>query len=129
MTQRGCRPTLGNAFIGIAVVLLLGIGGAWGWEQWQGKLLQDRLRTEPATASVVSTASMTSTSEPAATTQPAKTAAAPVTPSRVAGTNPGCDGHADAGLPACDQTGPAGNLRLEDRRAGFGYDMARRQHA
>src|SRR5690242_18939316 len=81
MTHHGQRRTLGDAVIGTAVVLLLGIGGAWGWEQWQGKLLQDRLRSEPATSSAVSTSSATPTFEPSATIQPAKTAEATATPS------------------------------------------------
>ncbi len=46
MLRRDWRQTLGNSFLAIGLLLLAGVGGAWGWQQWQGLAFRDRLRAE-----------------------------------------------------------------------------------
>jgi sortase A len=47
MLRRDWRQTLGNSFLAMGLLLLAGVGGAWGWQQWQGVALRDRLRAGP----------------------------------------------------------------------------------
>jgi sortase (surface protein transpeptidase) len=58
MRQSDWRKVLGNAFIAVGLLLLLGVGGVYGWEQWQGQRLRDELQAEP-TASLVALTSPT----------------------------------------------------------------------
>jgi hypothetical protein len=50
MRQSDWRKSLGNAFIGIGLILLLGAGGMYWWEQWQAQNLRAELEAEPTMA-------------------------------------------------------------------------------
>ncbi len=50
MQQHRRRRALGNILIVLGILILLGVAGAWGWEQWQAKQLRDQLQAEPVAA-------------------------------------------------------------------------------
>jgi sortase (surface protein transpeptidase) len=66
MRQSDWRKVLGNTFIAVGLLLLLGVGGVYGWEQWQGQQLRDELQAEPT----VSLAVLTSPTAISATQEP-----------------------------------------------------------
>lgn len=61
MRQHDWRRNLGNGLIAAGVLLLLAAVGAWGWEQWQGKLLRDHLLAQPAVTILTPVADLTPT--------------------------------------------------------------------
>ena len=70
MAGRGGRRFIGNALILIGVVLLLVVGGYYGWTQYRGQQLRAQLRRTPtvsaalATQTAIPSPAVTSTSTP-----------------------------------------------------------------
>ncbi len=70
MRRRNGRRAIGNLLIGLGVVLLVAVGGTFGWTEYRGRQLRAELRlTPPPVAAATAVAAVDETATPASPTK------------------------------------------------------------